>query len=85
MQDNIGYVISVNTFFSMSTKSNVAAEFASCGGGRPFCESVIFELTIDPNKDESSTNIRPYAQISEYCCNKDECEVFSLQWEQPFK
>ena len=70
LQQGIGHLISINTFFSTSTTCDVASEFSGCGERRPLIESVIFEIKIDPVSYR-----RPFARIGDLSFNKDEDEV----------
>ncbi|CAF0803495.1 unnamed protein product [Adineta steineri] len=75
IKQNVGHLISINTFFSTSISSIVAANF--CGDGEYESEgivSVIFEIKLDGNAPS-----RPFAQIEKSSVNEDEREVlFSM-------
>lgn len=73
---NINEYISINTFFSTSTSSNVATDFfAGATSHRPIAEWVLIEITIDPQV----LTDKPFAAIAEWSVNKDENEIlFSM-------
>ncbi|CAF3336994.1 unnamed protein product [Rotaria sp. Silwood2] len=74
LNDNIGGLISMNTFLSTSTDRNVALTFAGDGSARPILESVLFEINID-----KKVQTKPFANIEELSYYQDEGEIlFSI-------
>lgn len=74
IQDNVGGFISINTFFSTTTSSIVAANFISDGSERPLLESVIFEIDIDTKK-----TTKPFANAQSLSTMQNENEIiFSI-------
>lgn len=75
LKQNVGNLISINTFFSTSTSCAVAADFAGNGEHESIgIISVIFRITIDPKLP-----CRPFANISQLSRIKDESEIlFSI-------
>ncbi|CAF1097712.1 unnamed protein product [Adineta steineri] len=75
IKQNVGHLISINTFFSTSISPIVAASF--CGNGEYESEgivSVMFEIELD-----ASTPSRPFARIEKSSVIGDEREVlFSM-------
>jgi tetratricopeptide (TPR) repeat protein len=69
---NIGKMISINTYLSTTTNSQVALMFAGNGKQRPFIESVLFQIEIDCSLMKSS---KPFANIGHVSFLKDENEV----------
>ncbi|CAF3486667.1 unnamed protein product [Rotaria socialis] len=80
LQNNVGGIFCVNSFWSATTASQVATSFNMISLGRPYYERVIFEVTMElkqqPDKAKSKY---PFANISHLSCNEDEGEVlFSM-------
>jgi tetratricopeptide (TPR) repeat protein len=74
VKNNIGGLISFNTFLSTSFEKDVALLFAGEGGDRPLRESVLFQIKIS-----TQNNLKPFANIKTKSFMKDEDEVlFSL-------
>ena len=75
LKQNVGHLISINTFFSTSTSCHIAAKFS--GNGEHLSNgivSVIFQITVD-----LSVPNRPFANISQLSRIEDEREIlFSL-------
>ncbi|CAF1615926.1 unnamed protein product, partial [Didymodactylos carnosus] len=73
LESNIGQLISMNTFQSVSRSCEVAAQFA--GGDDPSClvneAQVIFEMNIDT----SACHSKPFADISHLSFMKSEDEI----------
>jgi tetratricopeptide (TPR) repeat protein len=73
-KDNIGRLISMNTFLSTSLNQSAAKIFAGNGSDRPERESVLFEISIDPNKVK-----HPFGRIDHVSYMNDEKEIlFSM-------
>jgi tetratricopeptide (TPR) repeat protein len=71
LQNSIGRLMSINTFFSTTTSSSVAADFSGNGEYRyQGFESIIFQIEID-----LSIQRRPFAKIGQFSSNKDENEI----------
>ncbi|CAF1118036.1 unnamed protein product [Adineta steineri] len=71
LQNSIGRLISINTFFSTSTSCLVATNFSGNGEGRSQnIESIIFQIEID-----LSIRRRPFGKIDQFSSNKDENEI----------
>ncbi|CAF1391086.1 unnamed protein product [Rotaria sordida] len=70
MRANINGLISLNTYFSTSTKAEVASNFCGGGLGRPTFQSVIFTINI-----KSNVTTKPFANIQEFSYMHDEGEV----------
>ena len=71
LKRSVGHLMSINTFFSASTTSAVAATFCGLSEDRNHgMESIIFQIEVD-----LSVQRRPFANISEYSQNKDENEI----------
>ena len=78
LRDNIGKLISTNSFLSTSSCSEVAMIYAGSDVSHPTMYSVLFQITIDINAS-SKENQHPFADISAYSQFTDEQEVlFSL-------
>ncbi|CAF4155923.1 unnamed protein product [Didymodactylos carnosus] len=74
LKDNVGRLISMNTFISTTYKKDVASLLAGDGSLSPILESILFEIRINTNIDT-----KPYANIKELSFIKDEDEVlFSI-------
>ncbi|CAF0846409.1 unnamed protein product [Didymodactylos carnosus] len=74
LKDNIGRLISMNTFISTTCKEDVAFMLAGDGSLSPILESILFEIQIN-----TSIDTKPYANIKELSVMKDEDEVlFSI-------
>ncbi|CAF4563423.1 unnamed protein product, partial [Didymodactylos carnosus] len=74
LKDNIGGLISMNTFTSTTCKEDVASMLAGDGSLSPILESILFEIQIN-----TSIDTKPYANIKELSVMKDEDEVlFSI-------
>ena len=65
---NVGSFMFMRKFLEASADSAVAAIFSGEGHGKPHSESVVFEISIDPNLDY----VRPFANISTLSCLPDE-------------
>lgn len=63
----------MTSFLSASRDPQVALQFSGQGEGRPYYESVIFEISIDEN--ELDDECLPFADISRHSAVKDESEV----------
>ncbi|CAF3563958.1 unnamed protein product [Rotaria sp. Silwood1] len=73
LKENIGQLISMNTFLSTTTDKEVASIFAGDGTNRPVYErSVLFEMTIDTTRCHKS---KPFADVSKHSYMKDENEI----------
>ena len=76
LKQNVGQLVSINTFFSTSTSCNIAADFS--GNGEHQVEgivSVIFQVTVD-----LTVPCRPFANISQLSHINDENEIlFSME------
>ncbi|CAF3469718.1 unnamed protein product [Rotaria socialis] len=71
LKHNVGHLISINTFFSASFSCSVAANFSGNGEDLSIgIESVIFDIEVD-----LTVSCRPFANIDQLSCIKDECEV----------
>lgn len=70
-QQNIGKRIAMNSFLSTSISSDVALSFAGNGTGRPFIESILFEVHC-PIKIYQN---KPFANIEKYSYTKSENEI----------
>ena len=71
LKNSLGHLISINTFFSASTTSSVAADFSGAGERRnQGFESIIFQIEVD-----LSVQRRPFANIKQASQNKDENEM----------
>ncbi|CAF1592262.1 unnamed protein product, partial [Didymodactylos carnosus] len=68
LKENINGYLSMNTFLSASTSSEVALMYSGDGEDRPTLESVIFEIEI-------STSVSPFANIKTVSYFKTENEV----------
>lgn len=74
IEDNIGGFISINTFFSTTTSSAIAAGFVGDGSGRPLLETVMFEIDVDTRKTS-----KPFANIQSLSMMQNENEIiFSI-------
>ncbi|CAF4574882.1 unnamed protein product, partial [Didymodactylos carnosus] len=74
LKDNIGRLISMNTFISTTYEKGVASIHAGDGSFSPILESILFEIQINTGIDT-----KPYANIKELSVMKDEDEVlFSI-------
>jgi tetratricopeptide (TPR) repeat protein len=74
LQNNINNVMSTNSFFSTSSNSSVACDFAGDGSGRPLYESVLLQIHVRTN-----IKTKPYAKVGRSSVMNDEDEiVFSL-------
>lgn len=74
LKNNIGGFISINSFFSTTTSSTTALEFAGDGSGRPLIESVLFEIEID-----TTMVVQPFANIKKQSYLDHENEIlFSM-------
>lgn len=75
LKQNVGHLISINTFFSTSRTCAVAADFSGDGEHESMgIVSVIFSITID-----LTVPCRPFANIDQLSCIKDESEIlFSI-------
>ncbi|CAF2770384.1 unnamed protein product [Rotaria sp. Silwood2] len=73
LKENIGQLISMNTFLSTTTCKEVASIFAGDGTNRPACQrSVLFVMTIDTTLCHKS---KPFADVSRHSYMKDENEI----------
>jgi tetratricopeptide (TPR) repeat protein len=71
LKNSIGRLMSVNTFFSTTTSSEVAADFSGNGEYRSQgLESVIFQIKID-----LSIQRRPFGKIDQLSSKKNENEI----------
>ncbi|CAM4956883.1 unnamed protein product [Rotaria socialis] len=71
LKNNIGRLVSINTFLSTSAECCVAVEFSGNGEHQSKgIESVIFEIDID-----LAVQRRPFARINKCSANKDEKEI----------
>ena len=70
-KENINGRIAMNSFLSTSTSSDVALGFAGNGTGRPFIESVLFEIHCPIQIYQS----KPFANIGKYSSTKTENEI----------
>ncbi|CAF3710860.1 unnamed protein product, partial [Didymodactylos carnosus] len=74
LKDNIGRLISMNTFISTTCDKGVASMLAGDGSFSPILESILFEIQINTSDDT-----KPYANIKELSVMHDEDEVlFSI-------
>jgi tetratricopeptide (TPR) repeat protein len=75
LKQNVGHLISINTFFSTSISCMVAANFSGNGEQQSIgIVSVIFEITVD-----LKVPCRPFANIAQLSSIKDENEIlFSI-------
>ncbi|UJR06632.1 hypothetical protein I4U23_010916 [Adineta vaga] len=71
IQLNVGGVIAINTFFSASSKLDVAVANSGVGSQRPLFESVLFDIQI--NKDDAKFHI--FAKISKESKYENEDET----------
>jgi tetratricopeptide (TPR) repeat protein len=71
LKDNIGCLISINTFFSTTVDRSVAEPFSGCGEDPNFL-SVLFEIDVSI---ANSTIKRPFAYIGHISTKPDELEV----------
>ena len=73
IKNNIGRLVSLNTFFSTSTDRDVALIYADFGAAPdPMMQSVLFKIEVDVTH---STVKRPFASISDLSTIPDEQEV----------
>ncbi|CAF1218756.1 unnamed protein product [Didymodactylos carnosus] len=74
LKDNIGGLVSMNTYLSTTKSCAVASDYAGNGSGHPFIESIVFEIEVDVKKA-----IKPFADIQQVSIMKDEGEIlFSI-------
>jgi tetratricopeptide (TPR) repeat protein len=74
LKDNVGGLVSMNTYLSTTKLCAVASDYAGNGSGHPFIESVVFEIEMDVKKV-----IKPFADIQQVSIMKDEGEIlFSI-------
>ncbi|CAF1215534.1 unnamed protein product [Didymodactylos carnosus] len=74
LKDNIGRLISINTFMSTTCEKGVASILAGDGSLSPILESILFQIQIN-----TSIDTKPYANIKELSVMKHEDEVlFSI-------
>lgn len=74
LKNNIGHLVSMNTFLSRSTKKTIAKMLAGNGFDRTGRESVPFQITINPTKVK-----HPFGRIDYVSYMKDENEMlFSM-------
>lgn len=74
LQNNIGNIVSTNSFFSATTNSLVACEFVGDGSCRPQYESVLFQIHI-----QTTIKTKPYAKVNVLAVINDENEIiFSM-------
>jgi tetratricopeptide (TPR) repeat protein len=71
LKDNVGSLVSMNTYLSTTKSCAVASTYAGNGSGHPFCESVVFEIEVDVKKA-----LKPFADIQQVSVMKDESEIF---------
>jgi tetratricopeptide (TPR) repeat protein len=71
IENNIGRLMSINTFFSTTVDLDVAKLFSGLGGN-PDMLSVLFKIEIDITR---STSKRPFASISAFSKMSDELEI----------
>ncbi|CAF0739661.1 unnamed protein product [Didymodactylos carnosus] len=71
LKHNIGQLISINSFYSMSTNREVALLFAGDGEGLPQIESILFEIAVNTN----ITTTAPYANIAKQSFMDGEDEI----------
>lgn len=77
IKNNIGGLISMNTFLSTTLDCQVACMYAGYGSSLPTVASVLFEINID-HADEVSLD-RPFAFIGSFSDKHDENEIlFSM-------
>jgi tetratricopeptide (TPR) repeat protein len=62
LQNNVGKLISINTYFSTTTDSQIAFSFAGDGEPVPFLESVLFEIELERTAVKSA---RPFAKLGD--------------------
>ncbi|CAM2720857.1 unnamed protein product [Rotaria socialis] len=70
-KENVGELISINTFFSTTLQSQVALNFTGNGFGRPDYESVLFEIHVDC----CSLSAKPFGNVQHLSFIKDEYEM----------
>lgn len=70
LQNSINGLVSINTFFSTSTSSNVVFPFTGDGKRRPLFESIFFEIELN-----LSMHKMPFAEISSNSQFQSEKEV----------
>ncbi|CAF4555557.1 unnamed protein product, partial [Didymodactylos carnosus] len=74
LKDNIGGLISMNTFMSTTCEKGVALIHTGDGSLSPILESILFEIQVN-----TSIDTKPYANIKEFSVMKHEDEVlFSI-------
>ncbi|CAF1541544.1 unnamed protein product, partial [Didymodactylos carnosus] len=74
LKDNIGRLISMNTFISTTCEKAVASIHAGDGSFSPILESILFEIQIN-----TSIDTKPYGNIKELSVMNDEDEIlFSM-------
>ncbi|CAF1241265.1 unnamed protein product [Didymodactylos carnosus] len=74
LKDNIGGLISMNTFLSTTCEKGVALIHAGDGSFSPILESILFEIQVN-----TSIDTKPYANIKEFSVMNHEDEVlFSI-------
>ncbi|CAF1448492.1 unnamed protein product, partial [Didymodactylos carnosus] len=71
LQDNVGGFISINTFLSTTKDCGVASDFSGNGGGRPFFESIVYDIQVV----EGNSTTKPFAEIQSLSYIEDESEV----------
>lgn len=71
LKDNVGGIFSCNTFFSTTTDCQVALDFNAGAFGKPYFETVFFEIDIPIECDI----LKPFADVKEHSYNHDEDEV----------
>ncbi|CAF3386466.1 unnamed protein product [Rotaria sp. Silwood2] len=70
LKQNINGFVSMNTFLSTTTQSNVALMYSGNGESRPLFESVLFEIEI-----EKSYSTEPFADICPVSFFQNENEI----------
>ncbi|CAF2840151.1 unnamed protein product [Rotaria sp. Silwood2] len=78
LKENIGELISINSFLSTTTDSAIAMIYAGNDANHPDIVSVLFQITIDLNMIDKNSE-RPFADVKEhtYFISEDEI-LFSM-------
>jgi tetratricopeptide (TPR) repeat protein len=74
LQQNVGQLISINSFFSASRNRSAALGFIKPSRATASLESVMFEIKAKPTNDRS----KPFADISKYSYFPGEAEVLFM-------
>ena len=72
IHNNVGHLISMNSFISTTTDCSVAVDFAGNGEGQPLLESILFEINMNTMIHRAS---RPFAKLHEKSYMNNEKEI----------